>query len=72
METFTRMGLFGISTSLKCHPLILCYTCIMVLRCCDPALITSLSGFHLATKIWGGNAIKEWAYLARQVLGTYL
>ena len=29
-------------------------------------------GFHLATKIWGGSAINEWAYLARQVLGTYL
>ena len=26
-----------------------------------------LSGFHLATKIWGGSAINEWAYLARQV-----
>jgi hypothetical protein len=25
------------------------------------------SGFHLATKIWGGSAINEWAYAARQV-----
>ena len=36
-----------------------------------------LSGFHLAMKIWGGSAINEWAYLARQVpwdifLGEFL
>ena len=23
-----------------------------------------LAGFHLATKIWGGSALNEWAYLA--------
>ena len=27
----------------------------------------SISGFHLATKIWGGSATNEWAYLVRQV-----
>ena len=25
------------------------------------------AGFHPATKIWGGSAINEWAYSARQV-----
>ena len=26
-------------------------------------------GFHLATKIWGGSEINEWAYSARQLPG---
>ena len=35
------------------------------------------TGFHLATKIWGGSALNEWAYLAHQVpwdvfLGEFL
>ena len=30
------------------------------------------SGFHLTINIWGGSAINEWAYLARQFLGMYL
>ena len=25
------------------------------------------AGFHLATKIWDGSTINEWAYLAYQV-----
>ena len=27
------------------------------------------SEFHLATKIWGGSEINEWAYSARQLPG---
>ena len=33
---------------------------------------TFLSGFYLATKIWGESVINEWAYLACQVIRTYL
>ena len=41
------------------------------------ALKTGCAGFHLATKIWGGSALNEWAYLAHQVpwdvfLGEFL
>jgi hypothetical protein len=31
------------------------------------AWIISNSGFHLATKIWGGSTINEWTYVACQV-----
>ena len=33
----------------------------------DPHPSLPLSGFHLATKIWGGSMINEWAYSARKV-----
>ena len=41
---------------------------------CEPIvseiqLILCKSGFHLATKIWDGSEINEWAYSARQLPG---
>jgi hypothetical protein len=31
------------------------------------AMMILLPGFLLATKIWGGSAINEWAYVACQI-----
>ena len=53
------------------------YNCILMFPNIVVKYSGMFSGFHLATKIWGGSALNEWAYLAHQVpwdvfLGEFL
>ena len=43
------------------------YTCVVQASYDASLSFYYWSGFHLATKIWGGSVINEWAYLVCQV-----